>query len=275
MNNYREHLFRPLPFLDRGKSVLMRLLMIPNLFLIRAAGVEHLTTDGRPVLFVFNHNNAFEALLVPVFLIYRRGGQLISFVIDWMYGYLPFIGWLMQMIDPVYVYHKRSTLSFIQARRPEGTHENTVDRCCEKLHAGISIGIFPEGTRNAHAHRLMKPKPGIGHIALKSGVPVIPVGIDFPQRATKGKIPRFGRIIVRIGRPMTFHEASAHYQATLLESNGGNAVRKRQHELAGAVSHEIMLRLAELSGKRCLSDASFGKTDGNDNSKQKEQLCPV
>ncbi|NTV92212.1 MAG: 1-acyl-sn-glycerol-3-phosphate acyltransferase [Chlorobiaceae bacterium] len=253
----------------------MRLLMIPNLFLIRAAGLENLTPDGQPVLFVFNHNNAFEALLVPVFLIYRRGGQLISFVIDWMYGYLPVIGWLMEMIDPVYVYHKRSTLSFIQALRPETAHENTVDRCCKKLHAGTSIGIFPEGTRNADAHQLMKPKPGIGHIALKSGVPVIPVGIDFPQRSAKGKIPLLGRIIVRIGAPMTFHEASTDYKTTLVESHCVSSVRKRRQELAGAVSHEIMLRLAVLSGKRCPWEDPAEKKEGHDNSKKKEQLCPV
>ena len=41
---------------------------------------------------------------------------------------------------------------------------------------GRLIGIFPEGTRSPNG-KLMKGKTGVAHLAIKAGLPVIPVGM--------------------------------------------------------------------------------------------------
>jgi 1-acyl-sn-glycerol-3-phosphate acyltransferase len=243
-----ETLFKPLPYLDSGMALLLRLLMIPNLFLVRSEGFENLPKDEGPVIYVFNHNNSLESLLVPVFLMFHLGGRTVSFVIDWMYGKIPVLGWLMKMIDPLYVYHKRSRFPLIEKRRPAFPLEGVVDRCCARLGEGCSIGIFPEGRRNRHPRRLARAKPGIGHIILRSGMPVVPVGIDFPLRKQKGRIPVFGRMVLRAGEPLEFRESAQRYASVSLKGNG-RAANRFCHALAVETSHTVMRHLSGLCGK--------------------------
>ena len=249
MKQDAERLFKPLPLLPLGRAILLRLLMLPNFLLTKAYGLDNLggTHDAR--IYAFNHNNSLEVLMVPVLIIYHAGGRMISIVIDWMYGKIPILGSLMDMTDPVYVYHKRSSLSWIEAKRKSGPVDDTIERCSENLRAGQSIGIFPEGTRNRNPEYLLKGKPGIGHIALKTGSPVVPVGIDFECRRKKRRIPVLGRTIVRIGKPLDFRRQSNHYLA-LAAGACKNNNSLELNRMAAEVTHEIMLSLAELSGKR-------------------------
>ncbi|TCD48441.1 lysophospholipid acyltransferase family protein [Chlorobium sp. N1] len=239
--------FRPLPRLSPMRALLLRLLMLPNFLLLKAEGLQNLPRDGRPCIFAFNHNNSAEALMVPIFFIYHMGGHTISFVIDWMYGRVPVLGRLMEMIDPVYVYNKRSSLRWIESSRPVRTAEDTIERCCRKIRSGRSIGIFPEGRRNRDAGTLAKGKIGIGHIALSTGAPIIPVGIDFPLRMKKGRIPVLGRTIVRVGEPI---ELSPQSEAYLAATKAVPRSAQRRGELATNLTHAVMHRLAALSGKR-------------------------
>ena len=250
--------------------------MIPNFLLTRVYGLENLSGSESARIYAFNHNNSLEALMVPVLLIYLLGGRIISFVIDWMYGKIPILGSVINMTDPVYVYHKRSTLPWIEARRPSHVASDTVEQCSERLLAGRSIGIFPEGKRNRNPGYLVRGKPGIGHIALHSGVALVPVGIDFNCRITKGKIPLIGRTIVRIGRPMHFPYHTAAYLALIADRSYQSNKQSELHRMAADVTHEIMLSLAELSGKRygesCpVKSIIFSETT----IETKEQTCQV
>ncbi|MEI7825812.1 MAG: lysophospholipid acyltransferase family protein [Chlorobiaceae bacterium] len=246
----RKLFFKPLPFLSRSRALLLRIFMLPNILLTRAYGLENLSGGASASIYVFNHNNSLEALMVPALLMYHLGGNTISFVIDWMYGKVPILGSLMNMIDPVYVYHKRSALSWIEAIRPPAPSADTIERCAEKLRAGRSIGIFPEGTRNRDPEALIRGRSGVGHIALQSGAPVIPVGIDFISRINRGKIPTLGRTIVRIGRPIIFRQQSEAYRSLMPSVSGWTRQNSVRNQIAAEVTHEIMLCLAELSGKR-------------------------
>jgi 1-acyl-sn-glycerol-3-phosphate acyltransferase len=250
VRNNRERFFKPLPFISRGRALLLRILMLPNFLLMRAYGLENLSESESASIFAFNHNNSFETLIVPVFLIYHLGGRNISFVIDWMYGKVPIIGLLMDMLDPVYVFNKRSRLPWIEATRPLVPSGDTIERCCKKLRSGCSIGIFPEGKRNRNPETLVRGKSGIGHIALQSGSPVVPVGIDFNCRITKGKIPVLGRTIIRIGHPLSFRHQSDSYRMLMPYASVCSNHHYELNQMAAEVTHEIMLSLARLSGKR-------------------------
>ncbi|MCX6179569.1 MAG: lysophospholipid acyltransferase family protein [Chlorobiales bacterium] len=250
MKQYSEGLFKPLPLLPRGRAMLLRLLMLPNFLLTRAYGLENLPRANSASIYAFNHNNSLEVLMVPALLMYHLGGGSISFVIDWMYGKVPILGSVMNMTAPVYVYHKRSIVPWIEAKRHAEPLDDAIKQCTEKLRAGSNIGIFPEGKRNRNPEYLLKGKPGIGHIALKSGAAVVPVGIDFAGRISKGKIPVFGRMTVRIGKPIRFTQQSDAYKALMHDSYRCIRQKAELHTLANDVTREIMLCLAELSGKR-------------------------
>jgi 1-acyl-sn-glycerol-3-phosphate acyltransferase len=245
MKRFVELLRRPLPHLTAGKALLLRVLMAPNLMLVEVEGGGRLERNASsPCIFAFNHNNVFESLFVPVMLIWLLGGERVSFVIDWMYGRLPVVGWMMKQIDPIYVWHKRSTLFFLERRRVKAASSSSRDECVRRLRAGASIGIFPEGTRNGDPFQLLKARPGIGYIVLESGVPVIPVGIEFVAARRNGRVPVVGKIALRFGEPMHFERHRASVAA-----EGAESRRARERRVAGEIADEVMLAISLLCGK--------------------------
>ncbi|MCL6591535.1 MAG: 1-acyl-sn-glycerol-3-phosphate acyltransferase [Firmicutes bacterium] len=196
---------QPLPDLSFLQRCFLRFFLFCFEDLIQ---VENLNMDDinleEPVIFALNHNNSFETVLVPTFLIFHRRGRKIHFISDWLYGHLPITGWIFKQMDPIYVYHKPSTLPFLNRLRPGVKPKPAYQQCVERLQRGDSIGIFPEGTRNRNPQYLLKGQIGIGYIALGSQAPVLPIGIDFPSRTALGRIPKLGRIILRVGPKMRF-----------------------------------------------------------------------
>lgn len=83
---------------------------------------------------------------------------------------------------------------------------NAIATATRFLEAGESVGIFPQGTRH-HAPGLDGLEEGAGGtalIALRAGVPVVPVGINGTERIMpKGAhVPRFPRLTVAYGTPI-------------------------------------------------------------------------
>jgi 1-acyl-sn-glycerol-3-phosphate acyltransferase len=68
---------------------------------------------------------------------------------------------------------------------------------------GISVLIFPEGGR-ALDGELQDFKEGAAYIAIKAGVPVVPVGIQgtFKILPVGSVLPRSGRVTLRVGDPI-------------------------------------------------------------------------
>ena len=75
------------------------------------------------------------------------------------------------------------------------------------IETGLDLLIFPQGTRSK---RLLPGRVGIGQVALRLGVPIIPVGCNgsdgvYPSGSPFGKK---GRIVYRFGEPILGHEFS-------------------------------------------------------------------
>ncbi len=262
-----------LPFLKPLEAFVLRLFMIPVSLLVRASGLEHVRDTKGPVVFAFNHNNSIETLLVPACLVYHGGGKKISFIVDWMFGKIPLLDRLFNFMDPIYVYHKRSPLAILESRRPKTAgKDDAVSLCCQKLEQGRHIGIFPEGKRNRDPERLLRAKPGIGHIALRSGMPVIPVGIDCVSGEKKKKVRVLGRIRLAIGKPLQFDALSEAYRHFGTNASAMHVNRER-HKLAREVADRIMTAIASLSGKEYRYSST--RRGNNTNHTIKEATCPV
>lgn len=87
---------------------------------------------------------------------------------------------------------------------------NTADKkalreSLDRLKKGLPILMFPEGTRHGSPGD-KKIEAGIGFLAIKANVPVVPVYIDGSQKVLPpgAKFPRRNKVYVRYGPPMTF-----------------------------------------------------------------------
>jgi len=107
----------------------------------------------------------------------------------------------------------------------------------ELLSAGALVGIFPEGTRHRDdgADGLGEANEGVAFMALRAGVPVVPVGIHGTAEALPrgARVPRFPQVTIRFGDPVR----PEHY------ADGG---RKERVQL---MTGEIMRRIADARDK--------------------------
>lgn len=88
-----------------------------------------------------------------------------------------------------------TTLGAFPVQR-EGTDRSSIRRALELLGSEKVVGIFPEGTRSKSGE-LLNPHLGAAMLALKGGVPLLPVAVS----GTKGFV---SQIKVSIGEPMYF-----------------------------------------------------------------------
>jgi 1-acyl-sn-glycerol-3-phosphate acyltransferase len=210
---------------------------------------ENLQNMDDPAIFALNHPDAFQTLLIPVYLIYLRQGRKLSFVIDWMYGEIPLLKWIFKQIDPIYVYNKPSTLPWLNSIRQHARRFAILEQCLERLNQSRSIGIFPEGTRNSDPEHLLKAKKGLGHLVLLSGAPVIPVGIA-PLQQGGTKKSSCGSLILRIGAPLNFTPEIQTFKRIERNRQPISAQRKKvQNILADRITFLIMAEIARLSDK--------------------------
>ncbi|HET9827731.1 MAG TPA: lysophospholipid acyltransferase family protein [Nocardioidaceae bacterium] len=105
----------------------------------------------------------------------------------------------------------------------------------EILARGEAFGIYPEGTRSRDG-RLYRGRTGVGHLALTSGAPVVPVGLIGTEhiQPVGTTVPRLAEVTVRFGQPLTFGSV---YTGVPL----GRARRQ--------VTDVVMDAIAELSGQ--------------------------
>lgn len=229
------------PYLTGVRRLLLRSLM--SLFgpLVSVEGGDRLARMPEPAIVALNHNSSFESIAVPLALIWMRRGRMLHFLIDWMFLHWPVVGWLMRLSDPIPVYGKPMRWRLRESHRRAGLRRPVVDACLERLAAGGSLGIFPEGTRNRRLDTLLQGRPGLGEIVLRCDAPVVPVGIKFPAAERLGRPPILGRIVLVVGEPLDFREERTR-AADGLPSGARRA-------LARQVVARVMSEISRLSGK--------------------------
>jgi 1-acyl-sn-glycerol-3-phosphate acyltransferase len=241
-------LFRKrLPFLKLPERMALRTVLMLFKNLITVCDEDSLTGIEDPVIFVFNHSSHYETFLIGSYLAFQRCGKKISFIIDWMFRYLPVAGWIIGRSDPVYVYNKTSTIGLLNRFfKPEAVPK-VYEQCIKLISEKKSLGIFPEGTVNRDPFFLKKGKSGAARIVLSTNAPVLPIGIDFPRKGRK--TPAFGPIIFRIGKKMNFTE---YYDMARKLRESGISRHELQLSEAGimaVITHKIMCEISRLSGK--------------------------
>jgi 1-acyl-sn-glycerol-3-phosphate acyltransferase len=142
---------------------------------------------GGSFVFISNHRSYFD---IPVILA-SIPAQFRFFAKKSLF-YVPFIG-----------YHlKRAGHLSVDRRNPRDSLRSMAEGARVIQEKGISILVFPEGTRTQG--ELAPFKDGAAYIAIKAGVPIVPIGVI----GTRAILPsgsltlRGGRVRMRIGDPI-------------------------------------------------------------------------
>jgi 1-acyl-sn-glycerol-3-phosphate acyltransferase len=111
---------------------------------------------------------------------------------------------------------------------------STVDIGVEALANGNLLGIYPEGTRSPDG-QLHKFRTGVARLALRSGAPVIPVGLVGTDLVLPpgGKAWRRRPVSVHFGAPLDFSGRSEDERSAKVLRDVTDTIRIAIQELSG------------------------------------------
>ncbi len=208
--------------LDKRNRQSLKIVQFMFRLILRVSGVSY-TVEGQEnipkdtaVLYVGNHRSYFDILIG-----YVTVPGLTGFVAKKeMERYYLLRDWMRNV----------NCLFLDRDNIKEGL--KTILKGIEQVKKGISVWIFPEGTRNRNADRkdLLTFKEGSLKIAEKSGCPVIPVAMTGTADIFEKHMPfiRRSNVTVRYGKPIYLKE-----------------LPPEQKKFAGAYTRDVIIRMLE------------------------------
>ncbi len=183
---------------------------------IDTEGLEHVPEKGAAIL-ASNHLSYLDHFLMPAVV-----DRPIYFISKAEHFDVPMQGWLFEQ------------WGVIPIQRGEGD-EGALNEAERVLGDGELFGVYPEGTRSLDG-RLHKGHTGVARLALKVGVPIVPVGmIGTYEALPKGqRAPRFPKVEIVFGEPMSFEKLHGQHE---------------DYETTREVTDEVMAAIGELSGQ--------------------------
>jgi 1-acyl-sn-glycerol-3-phosphate acyltransferase len=194
------------------------LVSLPALLIYRtrAIGVKNVPKDG-PVLLAPNHFSQMDHFFTGLYL--RRQVRFMA---------------KSQLFGPpvlTYIYTHGGVFPIRRGHHDEEAFK-TVFTILEQ--DGMLL-VYAEGGRS-RSGELGEVKPGIGRIALESGVPVVPVAIHGSASVRKWKRFRFPKVTVQFGEPISFPVEKATSRERQLEV--ATEVFDRVREMYGALEEK-------------------------------------
>jgi 1-acyl-sn-glycerol-3-phosphate acyltransferase len=162
-------------------------------------GLENIPCDG-PVIVAINHLSRLD---IPLLLVNPVRKDLTGLVATKYLTY-PVLNWIIRTVGAIWIDREVADFGAIRI-------------ASEALQKGIALGISPEGTRTKNGG-LLPGKAGIVLLALKSGAPIVPVGITGTESGVK-KLLTFRRphLIARFGKAFSIPAINALHRAEELK----------------------------------------------------------
>jgi len=180
---------RKLPLFPRACGAILRFLLAV-MARVKVEGLENLPREG-PALLVSNHCSNADGALFLGYLIPAMGRPMVWLGKEEATRW-PIVGWGIRHNGVVGVRRGAGDLEAFKLAK-------------SVLDQGRPLTIFPEGTRSPDG-ALQPARQGATVLAIRSGAPIVPVGLVGSQRfLPKGKLlPRLGqRMVVRVGESFT------------------------------------------------------------------------
>jgi 1-acyl-sn-glycerol-3-phosphate acyltransferase len=192
-----------------------------GLFMVRTISGVKLKTSGYkenvpkdvPVLFVGNHRSYFDVVIA-----YTLVDRPTGFISKQEIKRIPFLSWWMYFVKCLFLDRSSAKAGF-----------KTIMDAIEYVKNGISIFIYPEGTRSRNG-KLLEFKAGSMRIAERSGCPIIPVSFKNTEEIFEKHMPfiKSTEVEVKFGEPIYPDKLSKDEKKVLNET-----VRNKIAEMLG------------------------------------------
>ena len=194
------------------------------LWRITVMGAENIPASG-PAIICPNHTSVIDSFLLPAVLPRR----------------ITFVG-KAEYLDSWKTRHLFPALGMVPIDRTGGdAAERALTTAAEILDSGELFGIYPEGTRSRDG-RLHKGRTGAARLAMRTGAPLVPVGI----RGTRTIQPPGAKM------PSPFKSCEFHIGRPI---DPGHYVGRTDQRLAlRQVTDEVMYEVCQLSGQEYVDD---------------------
>ncbi len=156
--------------------------------------IWHFTTSGdlptdmrrQPYVVVSNHESFVDILLIshlPTEMKWMSKVEIMK---------IPFVGWMMRLARDIPLERGDST-----------SGRAALDACAERLESGVSVMIFPEGTRSKTGE-MRKFRAGAFKVAIEGQYPILPLAVYGTRDALRSDDWRLGnsRAEVRVLDPI-------------------------------------------------------------------------
>ena len=170
---------------------------------VKVTGRENIKKKTSYV-FVANHQGAFD-----IFTIYGYLGHNFRWMMKKSLEKIPLVGYACRVSGHIYV--DNSTPASVR---------QTMQTAEKRLANGMSVVVFPEGSRSRDG-RLHAFRRGAFALAVEFSLPVVPITIDgaydvMPRGAI---LPRPGKVILTIHKPIEAQEGGRHELAELMDKS--------------------------------------------------------
>ena len=188
-------------------------------FRIRVKGKEHIPSSG-PIILAANHSSfldpPFIGLGLPRQVTYLAKEELFS---------IPILGWWLRLVGSYPVARGKGDARILKT-------------ALRLLKEGRTLLIFPEGTRSLDGN-VQSLESGFAWLALKTGVPVLPVyTADTYRLMPKGaRFPKPGTVWLHVSepiRPALDPETDFHEQINRLTKQVETVLKAKESEIKGS-----------------------------------------
>ena len=190
--------------------------LFDHITVTRFEGIENIPEKGG-VIVATNHMSRMD---IPLLFVNPVRKDITALVAD-KYVNFPGISWFAKVAGAIYIDRDRADFgAFREAQK--------------LIKSGIAMGIAPEGTRSK-VSELLEGKAGTVLLAIRTGAPIIPVGLAGTEDSFKRLFTfRKPRMVARFGKPIIINEIP----------------RENRDEALQKAADEIMCRIAALLPER-------------------------
>jgi 1-acyl-sn-glycerol-3-phosphate acyltransferase len=154
---------------------------------VTVIGEENVPTD-EPVLYICNHRSYFDIIIT-----YARCPRLTGYIAKNSMEKIPLLSTWMKRLHCLFI-----------NREDVKEALKTILAGIDNIKNGISMCIFPEGTRNKSAEEMLPFKEGSFKMAEKTGCPIVPMAISNSADILENHFPKVRpvHVVLEYGKPI-------------------------------------------------------------------------